>query len=267
MTAIKRARRSALHGLFAGLAVALPAPSALADATPQSLPFLQNWSDTGMITTDDDWSGVPGIIGYRGDSLAGNDVDPRTVLADTTTTPVDVNANETNPSLFAAGGVTEFEITNPTIALQGSGTADAPFVLLSVSTLGYSVINVSYNLRDLDASADDAAQQFALHYRLGNSGSFTNVAGGYVADATLANDASLVTPVSVFLPSDAGNAALLQLRVLTTNASGNDEWVGIDDILVTGAIPEPQTYALMLAGLGLLGFAARRRKSGRPATT
>ncbi|MDP2706329.1 MAG: PEPxxWA-CTERM sorting domain-containing protein [Burkholderiales bacterium] len=25
-------------------------------------------------------------------------------------------------------------------------------------------------------------------------------------------------------------------------------------------IPEPQTYAMMLAGLGLMGFVARRRK-------
>jgi hypothetical protein len=28
----------------------------------------------------------------------------------------------------------------------------------------------------------------------------------------------------------------------------------------TAPIPEPETYAMMLAGLGLLGFAARRRK-------
>lgn len=38
----------------------------------------------------------------------------------------------------------------------------------------------------------------------------------------------------------------------------------LDDFVLTGpnvsAIPEPETYALMLAGLGLLGFAARRRK-------
>ena len=29
---------------------------------------------------------------------------------------------------------------------------------------------------------------------------------------------------------------------------------------VTAPIPEPETYALMLAGLGVVGFVARRRK-------
>lgn len=37
---------------------------------------------------------------------------------------------------------------------------------------------------------------------------------------------------------------------------------GVDSAVnVTSAVPEPETYAMLLAGLGLLGFAARRRKN------
>ena len=34
----------------------------------------------------------------------------------------------------------------------------------------------------------------------------------------------------------------------------------IDNVTINSAVPEPETYAMLLAGLGLLGFAARRRK-------
>lgn len=37
------------------------------------------------------------------------------------------------------------------------------------------------------------------------------------------------------------------------------DYVGLDNVSVT-AVPEPETYAMMLAGLGALGFVARRRK-------
>lgn len=33
------------------------------------------------------------------------------------------------------------------------------------------------------------------------------------------------------------------------------------EVTVTSAVPEPETYGMMLAGLGLMGFVARRRKS------
>lgn len=39
-----------------------------------------------------------------------------------------------------------------------------------------------------------------------------------------------------------------------------DAWV-VDHLAFTAAVPEPETYALMLAGLGLVGFAARRRST------
>ena len=40
-------------------------------------------------------------------------------------------------------------------------------------------------------------------------------------------------------------------------SSPSEFWHGFQ----VGAIPEPETYAMLLAGLGLLGFAARRRRS------
>ena len=40
------------------------------------------------------------------------------------------------------------------------------------------------------------------------------------------------------LPTAANNQPVVQLRVITTDAPGNDEWVGIDDIAVTGVPPD-----------------------------
>ena len=133
-----------------------------ANNTPQTLPFSQNWTNVGLITTNDDWSGVPGIVGYLGDiaDTSTTNVDPRTLLADySTVSAVDVIANQTNPDTLTSGGVAEFEITNPVVALQGSGTADAPHIIIYLNTTGRSNITFAANIRDIDGSADDAVQQ------------------------------------------------------------------------------------------------------------
>ncbi|MEW6676678.1 MAG: PEPxxWA-CTERM sorting domain-containing protein [Pseudomonadota bacterium] len=41
----------------------------------------------------------------------------------------------------------------------------------------------------------------------------------------------------------------------------NGTYTAIDDLAFTQAVPEPETFALMLAGLGLVGFAVRRRQA------
>ncbi len=213
--------------------------------------FLQNWTNTSLITTDDNWDGVPSIRGYRGDDLAtGTGVDPRTVLAPGFTTPLDVNANRNDPNFFISGGITEFEITNPVVAMQGSATADAPFIVIFLNSTGVTSIRVKYNLRDIDGSADNAQQQFALQYRIGNTGDFVNIPAGYVADASTGPSlADLVTAVDVILPAACENQAELQIRIITTNAVNNDEWVGIDDIEITsnnGSDNTPPTISALL---------------------
>jgi hypothetical protein len=218
------------------LVAVVTAGSAAADSTPQPLPFAQAWSNVTLISADDDWADVPGGLGYRGDGLtAVAGTDPQTILADGTGTPLDVMANETNPASLFTGGVAEFELADPVVALQPSGAADAPHLVLTLDTRGYRDIDVSYRLRDLDASSDNAVQAVALQYRVGTTGQFTNVTAGYVADATTGPRlATRVTTASGRLPADASNRSVVQVRILAADAAGSDEWVGIDDIAVSG---------------------------------
>ncbi len=82
-------------------------------------------------------------------------------------------------------------------------------------------------------------------------------------------------PSLVFATPAAGTAALVwgtesfnfqASGGLTTLRFWNDQdanthFAMLDNVSVT-AVPEPETYAMMLAGLGALGFMARRRKAG-----
>lgn len=203
--------------------------------------FTQNWTNTGLITVNDNWSAVSSIVGYRGDDLtATTGVDPQTVIADGTTTPVDIIANQNNPNTLTDGGVAEFALTDPVVALQGSGAADAPFLLIHLDTSGVTNVNISYTLRDIDGSADNSIQPVALQYRVGTSGNFINIPAAFVTDASSGPSlATQTTTVNATLPAAAENQSQVQLRIMTANALGNDEWIGIDDINISAAPARP----------------------------
>jgi hypothetical protein len=202
--------------------------------------FTQNWTDIGLITANDTWPDALSIKGFRGDGLTSSTaVDPQSVLTDGSATPLDVNANQTNPNTNTTGGVTEFHISDPVVALQGSGTARAPHLVIYLNTIGTNNIQVQYKLRDIDGSADNAAQPVTLQYRVGNSGNFTNVPAAFVADAAAGPSlATQETVVNVMLPAVCEGKEKVELRILTTDAVGSDEWVGIDNIEISaGAAP------------------------------
>jgi hypothetical protein len=239
------------------IALALLGSLAAQAQTPQPLPFSQNWTNTGLITTNNVWTGVPGIVGYSSD-LAGSTtgLDPQLQVSAANLGASNVLANQTSTNI-TNGGLAEFEIANPVVALQGSGGADAPSLVIAINTLCWQGITIQYNARDIDGgNTDNAAQQVALQYRVGSSGDFTNLPAGYIADATTGpNLATLVTPVSVTLPAACNDQPVVQLRIITTNAVGNDEWVGIDDISITGtALPTSTNISATLNGAGSFCF-------------
>jgi hypothetical protein len=201
-------------------------------------PFRQNWSNTSLITTNNIWAGVPSIIGYLGDdpSTTTAPVNPQTALAASYSQTLNVTANQNNPNTATSGGLAEFEITNPVAALQGSGTADAPNIVLYINSTGVNGIRVKYLLRDIDGSTDNSVQPIALQYRIGNTGNFTDIPAAFVADASSGPSiATLETQVDVILPAACDNQSELQLRIITGNAIGNDEWIGIDDIDISSS--------------------------------
>ncbi|KRE96213.1 hypothetical protein ASG76_04030 [Nocardioides sp. Soil774] len=226
--------------MAAGLTPLAAAP-ANADVTTKiaAFPYTQAWSNAAAITANDSWSGVTGVQGYLGQDITtlSTGVDPQTLLTESAVAnDTDVIANQATPNTNTGGGVAEFDgIADPSIALQGSGTADAPYVAFNLDLTGQSNVTFAFNARDLDGSADNAAQQIAVQYRVGASGSYTNLPDGYIADATTANAATQVTARSVALPAAVNNQSSVFVRVITSNASGSDEWVGIDDVSVTAA--------------------------------
>ncbi len=230
--------RALAAGFACLLLMALPAQAGTAPAT---LPFVEGWANTAQISVDDDWSGVAGIVGYRGDGLAGEPgSDPRAVTADGSGTPQDVAANLTDPrAVGLSAGVAEFELPDPVVAIQGSAAASAPHLVMWLDTRGRAGVTVRLLVRDIDATAHDALEPVALQYRVGASGPFTPAPGGYIADATTGpGEATRVSRVSVNLPPVADGQPLVQVRVITTNAAGQDEWVGIDDIDIAAASVE-----------------------------
>lgn len=205
-------------------------------------PFSQNWTNTGLITTTDDWSGVLGFTGYLGDIGSPINANP-TTLTGAALGAIDVIANVTAVS-NSAGGVAEMQITNPVVALQGSNAATTPSLVMTLDTTGSSQLVLAYTVRDIDSTGDNAVQPFNAQYRIGSSGAWTNIPGTYLADASAGPSLTLDTPVAVTLPAALNDVGVVQIRFMTTNATGNDEWLGVDDILVTPSCAFAPTVTL-----------------------
>ena len=69
--------------------------------------------------------------------------------------------------------------------------------------------------------------------------------------------ASILAPLANFVSS----GGVINGQVVVANWTGSSSGSAqVNDAPFISAVPEPETYAMLLAGLGLIGFTARRRK-------
>lgn len=140
----------------------------------------------------------------------------------------------------------------------------------NVSTLGFEDIVISYDLRHSNTSSRYEQFQYSL-----DGISFTDLAlfDGNAGDTWFNNrtvDLSAITGannnasfafrvVSAFAPSTSSYAASNPTSSYATTGTWRFDMVTVKGN-VLAPIPEPETYAMLLSGLGLLGFASRRKQ-------
>jgi hypothetical protein len=101
-------------------------------------------------------------------------------------------------------------------------------------------------------AATSAAMQAGIWEILYETGTVYNLSSGAFKIDVPSGDESAFAAMNAILGNlDEGYQALYSINVLTS---------GTNQDLLVGTIPEPGTWALFGAGLGLLGFIARRRK-------
>jgi len=168
-------------------------------------------------------------------------------------------ASQTRTFTFA-----DLALTNATqlaliVNLAEPGSEPTPSVNTAVSPLATNANlanNITLNVYSAGGTLLEqhtAAAGLTLNQVAGGLGGSGIVFGLTSAEATQLN---------ATMAANAGNE-VFAVGATFSNSAGGPETITAARLTSVAAIPEPETYALMLAGLGMLGFVARRRQSGR----
>jgi PEP-CTERM motif len=134
--------------------------------------------------------------------------------------------------------------------------------------LNFVELDTTHNSSMFQNIATTLGQQYALSFAYSAREGIAGASNGIevfwngVSQGTFTGDGAgsgNVWSVMSLWVTGAANTSMLSFK-----AMGTDDSLGgsLDAVSVTTAVPEPETWALILGGLGIVGFVARRRRPG-----
>lgn len=97
------------------------------------------------------------------------------------------------------------------------------------------------------------------HYQLGNSLPFSVVVSAYGDNNQIIETHTVMVDTDAMSLNEGLFVGIVRPTADIRSIAFKGNYVVADDFTYTTPVPEPEAYALMLAGLGLVGFMARRR--------
>ena len=179
--------------------------------------------------------------------LACSGASAQVAVAGNATTPVDLGNFAAGSYLLAASGTVDLCGAGGTFLMKPDGTPASP-VTCSGSTYNMFNPNGSFTADDKWGPGGNEAKIGALIGTFNASASSAPVLSNMAsADWFLVGYSTTVTLAS------AGHIYALVNDTYFPNNTGSY-------LVTVTAVPEPETYAMLLAGLAVVGFVARRRK-------
>lgn len=99
------------------------------------------------------------------------------------------------------------------------------------------------------------------HFALGDLFPFSVVVSAYGDNNQIIETHTVTVDTAADSLNDGLFVGILRDTPDVRSIAFKGNYVVLDDFTFTTPVPEPQAYALMLAGLGLIGFMARRRQA------
>lgn len=168
----------------------------------------------------------------------------------------------------AAAGAQTVQNFNSSALGTTIGTTPVNFGGFSVSTTGTAVINpgnASYQVdgsRYLDVNLAAATLTFTFANAVNSFGANffslnNNQARTFV---TVGGQTFNPLPLSPSFLGFVSTTPFTSVTFSTPTSGGSNDQFGVDNVTIGGAVPEPATWALMILGMGAVGFAMRRAK-------